>query len=130
MILPISEIKTIGYNDDYSEAMAFVVENSGKIELQVPYELDYILDEDWQFKTLRQLQGKTDFITSVEIDNNEYFSGFIKEVEEDYLTIQMIGSLGEEEGLELYNICDIRGIKINDLDNRKRLLLYNWRKTK
>ena len=35
---------------------------------------------------------------------------------------------GEDEGLTMFKVEDITHFKINDIDNRKRLLLYNWRK--
>lgn len=129
-VIRIPDIKTISYNDDYTEAMSYLIKNAEKIAQQTDFEFDYIHDESWRFTLLKQLQGKTDIITSIEIDNNEYFSGFIKDVDEENVLLQFIGTLGEEEGTELYKIEDIRGLKINDIDNRKRLLLYNWRKMK
>ena len=35
---------------------------------------------------------------------------------------------GEDQGTSLFKIEDITEISVNDIDDRRRLLLYNWRK--
>jgi hypothetical protein len=36
--------------------------------------------------------------------------------------------MGEDEGTIIYRIDDISAIRINDIENRKRAMLYKWRK--
>ena len=76
---------------------------------------------------IKQIEGNYDFISSIEI-NNSYYSGFVEEVDKENFTFNLIGKSGEDEGLTMFKVEDITHFKINDIDNRKRLLLYNWRK--
>jgi len=127
IVTRISEIISIDFEDDYSKAMKIVIENSEILANETEFNFEYFESENWKNILLNQLKGRTDFITSVEI-NNEYFSGFVKDVDEDNFIINCVGSLGENEGNALYKIEDLKGFRINDIDNRKRLLLFNSRK--
>jgi len=39
-----------------------------------------------------------------------------------------VGKMGEDLGISILKIEDITSIQIDDIDNRKRNLLYKWRK--
>jgi hypothetical protein len=85
--------------------------------------------ESWQFEILQQMEGNYEKVISVEINGSDYFSGFIHEVSENDFIIHCVGKLGEDEGTVIYKIEDVTGFKINDIDNRKRAMLFKWRKT-
>lgn len=120
------DIMSIDINDDYSKAMKYMIENSVDISDEKDLSLTFDFTENWQFETLKKIEGKYNFITSIEINNN-YFSGFVEEVDNENFTFNLIGKSGENEGLTMFKIDDISHFKINDIDNRKRLLLYNWK---
>ena len=127
IVTKISEIISIDFNDNYGKAMTFIIENSEELARENEFKFDYFESENWKTVLLNQLKHRTEIITSVEI-NDEYFCGFIEDTDESNFVIKLIGSLGEDEGNALYKIEDITGFKINDIDNRKRLMLFNWRK--
>ena len=127
IVAKISEIISIDFEDDYSKAMNYIIENSEELANEREFIFDYLEKENWKKTLLNQLINRKDIITSVEI-NDEYFSGFIIEVDDENFIIKCVGSLGEDEGNALYKIEDLTGFKINDIDNRKRLMLFNWRK--
>jgi len=57
----------------------------------------------------------------------ESICGFVHKLTENKLIIKPIGKLGEDEGLSLYKLSDINSIQPDDLECRKRLLLYKWK---
>ncbi len=127
IIIKKSDIISIDINDDYSKAMTYIIENSIEISDENNFNLSFNFKENWQFELLKQIEGNYDFISSIEI-NNSYYSGFVEEVDKENFTFNLIGKSGEDEGLTMFKVEDITHFKINDIDNRKRLLLYNWRK--
>ena len=126
IIIKKSDIISIDINDDYSKAMTYIIENSIEISDENNFNLSFNFKENWQFELLKQIEGNYDFISSIEI-NNSYYSGFVEEVDKENFTFNLIGKSGEDEGLTMFKVEDITHFKINDIDNRKRLLLYNWR---
>jgi len=126
IIIKKSDIQSIDINDDYSKAMTYFIENSIDISDEKKFNLNFNFKESWQFETLKQIEGNHDFISSIEI-NNSYYSGFVEEVDKENFTINLIGKSGQDEGITMFKVEDITHFKINDIDNRKRLLLYNWR---
>ncbi|WP_234111304.1 hypothetical protein [Chryseobacterium sp. R2A-55] len=127
IVTKISEIISIDLEDDYSKAMSYIIENSEELANETEFNFNYFDNGNWKTILLNQLNNRKDIITSIEI-NDDYFSGFIIEVDSESFIIKCIGSLGEDEGNALYKIEDLTGFKINDIDNRKRLMLFNWRK--
>lgn len=126
IVLKNSEIISIDYDDEYTLYMSYVVKNSEKIFQEEEFVFDFIEDENWQYNLLKQLEGKTNILTALDI-NNENYIGFIKQVEEETFIIALIDSLGESNGFSIFKTLDINEIKVNDQENRKRLLLYNFR---
>ncbi|SEF58832.1 hypothetical protein SAMN05421847_0392 [Halpernia humi] len=127
LILQICDIKAIDFDDEYTNAMKLVIENSEKLATEDEFKFDFYDNENWKFILLNQLKFKTEIITSIEIEN-DYFTGFIKDVDEENFVINLVGSLGQDEGNSIYKIEDLKSFRVNDIDNRKRLLLYNSRK--
>ncbi len=128
IIAQISDIQSVDFNDEYEKVMQCVIDYSNELEKEDETNILLIESEDWQFELLKQLEGNFDKITSLEI-NSSYFSGFIIEVSETDFIFHCVGKLGEDEGLVIYRIEDITGFRINDIDNRKRAMLYKWRKS-
>ncbi|SKC12365.1 hypothetical protein SAMN05660477_03162 [Soonwooa buanensis] len=127
IFIQLSQIKNIDFNDEYTKSIAYVIENSEKIANENKFEIAFVEDENWKNLILNQLNKKTEIISSVKV-YGEYYSGFIMNVDEESFVIKCIDSLGIDQGLSMFKIDDLTEFKINDIDNRKRLLLYNWRK--
>lgn len=123
----IDNIKSVDYDDDYAKAMQYLIENATQIDKETNINLDLSFQENWQINLLKQLEG-TNHIVRVEIKGSEYYSGLISTLSKLDFVLQRIGDLGEDEGKSLYKIEDLTAIRINDIENRKKALLYNWRK--
>jgi hypothetical protein len=128
IIAQISEIQNVDFNDDYAKAMQCVIDYSKELEKEDKINLIISEGEDWDFDILKQMEGDFEKITSVEINSSDYFSGFILEVSESDFILNCVGKLGQDEGTVVYRIEDVTGFRINDIDNRKRAMLYKWRK--
>jgi hypothetical protein len=127
MIIQINEIKSLDFNDDYCKSMQVVIDYANELEKEIPVNLLLPETESWTSEILRQMEGDYEIITSVEI-NSDYFSGFVVDVSDTHFVLLCVGKIGEEEGTSTFKIEDISGFQINDIDNRKRVMLYKWRK--
>jgi hypothetical protein len=127
IVSQILDIQSIDFNDDYSKAMQVVIDYSGELEKEDKVNFILTENDDWDYSILKQLEGKFSVVASVEMGSG-YFSGFIVEVSETDFILNCVGKLGEDEGTVVYKIEDVTGFKINDIDNRRRAMLYKWRK--
>jgi hypothetical protein len=129
IIVQYQDIKSVDFNDDYSKAMQCVIDYSEQLDKEDETILNISDSESWQLEILQQMEGNYEKVISVEINGSDYFSGFIQEVSEYDFILHCVGKLGEDEGTVIYKIEDVTGFKINDIDNRKRAMLFKWRKT-
>ena len=130
IIAQLENIKSVDFDDDYAKAMQVVIDYADEIEKETNFDITLSENDNWDFEIIKKLEGNFDILSSIEISNSDYFSGFITEVTETDFIIRCVGKMGEDEGSVIYKIEDITGFKINDIDNRKRCLLYKWRKAK
>jgi hypothetical protein len=130
IIAQLANIKSVDFDDDYAKAMQVVIDYADEIEKETNFYINLSENDNWDFEIIKKLEGNFDILSSIEISNSDYFSGFITEVTETDFIIRCVGKMGEDEGSVIYKIEDITGFKINDIDNRKRCLLYKWRKAK
>jgi len=124
----IENIKCIDFDDDYAEAMQCLIDYSAELDKETKIEVTLNDNEDWQLGILKQVKGRKDIIARLEINGSDYFSGFITKISETDLILHCLGKMGEDEGAVIYRLEDITSVRINDIDNRKRVMLYNWRK--
>lgn len=124
----VSTIESIDFDDDYSKAMKYIIENNSLLDKQSNQTLKLNDSEDWQLETLQQLEGNKDVLVSVEMNNEQYYTGFLLVVSETDFVMNCIGKMGENEDKVIYRIEDVTAIRINDMDDRKRKMLYDWRK--
>lgn len=127
ILIPLAQIKNIDFEDQYTKSIAYVIQNSEQIAKENSTEIAILDDENWKNDILNQLNRNTEIISSIKV-YGEYYTGFVLEVDEDSFMIRCIDSLGIDQGLSMFKTEDISEFKLNDIDNRKRLLLYNWRK--
>lgn len=125
----IEAIKSIDFDDDYSKSMQYLIENPNLLDQQDEINVNLNLNEEWQFEMLRQVEGDKNVVVSVEINRSDYYSGFILFVSETDFIINCLGKNGEEEGKVIYKLEDVTSLRVNDIEDRKRKLLYFWRKS-
>ena len=51
-----------------------------------------------------------------------------QEVSEEDFILNCVAKNGEDLGTSLFRMEDVTEIRVNDIDDRRRLLLYKWRK--
>lgn len=125
--LQMSTIQNIDYYDDYAKAMECLIKYSKIIDEQPEFNIELSRSEDWQIDLIRQLADNSETIVSLEIEGS-YYSGYIKKATEYDFVLHCVGKMGEDEGKIIYRIEDVTEIKILDLGDRKRDLLFKWRK--
>lgn len=130
IIEQISNIESIDFDDDYSRAMHYLIEHHAELDKQENLTINTDFSKDWQKSVLLQVEGNNNRIVRVEINGDDEYSGFVERVSDSDFLLHAIGKLGEDEAKVIYRLEDVTSIRIEDIDNRKRLLLYNWRKAK
>lgn len=120
-------IRSIDNNDDYAKAMECLIQYSSILEKEPDFKPLLNSSEDWQSELIHQLVKNRDVLVSIEI-NGEYFSGYIQKATEMDFVMNCVGKMGEDEGNVAFRIEDVTEIKLHDWDDRKKDLLYKWRK--
>ena len=75
------------------------------------------------------MKNRTDFLTSVKI-NGSFYSGFVKDVDEEFFMLHCIGVRGEDKGNIIFRIEDVTEFSFDDREDRKTLMLYQWKSKK
>jgi hypothetical protein len=128
IVAQIASIQNLDFDDDYAKAMQVVIDYSKEIEKEEAVPFSFLQTENWQYEVIKSLEGNFEIISSFEVNNSNYYSGFIVEVSETDFILNCVGKMGEDEGFVIYRMEDITGFQINDIENRRRCLLYKWRK--
>ena len=123
----IEGIENIEYNDTYCESQQHLAQKNEEIEKSNLHNYIFDLSENWRFENLNKFVDQK-IIVSIENSKNENICGFIIRVTEGGLIMNPIGKLGEDEGLSYFKLEDISSIQPDDLECRKRLILYNWKR--
>lgn len=124
------DIKTIDFDDDYSKAMQCIIDYSAELDKEQHLELPVPSTELWQFSLLKHFENDMDNLIKIEINGNDHYSGFVGRVTEHDFIFHCVGTLGEAEAKAFYRIEDVTMIRHSDIENRKRLMLYRWRKSR
>lgn len=130
VIEKISNIESIDFDDDYSRAMSYLIRHGDELDLIEKYEIEITNNDRWQQEILGNLIGSNELIVRIQVNGENFYCGLVEWADEDHLILKVIGKEGQEQGKSIYKIEDITAIRVNDLDNRKRLLLYHWRQSK
>lgn len=115
--------------DDYCKCLNYLKDHHQELEEESNLEFAIDKGEGWLMSLLRILNNETHYITRIQIRNNNRFSGFISNLGEEDFELKCIGSEGTDEGLLYFQIEDVTSLRIDDLDARKRLLLYHYRRS-
>ncbi len=128
IFIRLQNIKNVDFNDDYIKVMECLIEYSDIIDKPSNFAIHLNQSENWQFSAVLQLHNAQDQMASFEINGNEFFSGFVKDLSNEDFILNCVAKNGEDLGTSLFKIEDITEVRVNDIDDRRRLLLYNWRK--
>ncbi len=125
--LQVAGIQNVDFNDDYAKAMECLIEYSDIIDKQPKFKLELNKTDEWQTELIKQLSENSETIVSLEA-NGSYYSGYVTRATESDFVLHCVGKMGEDEGKVVYRIEDVTEFKIHDLDDRKKDLLFKWRK--
>lgn len=128
IVHPVEHFETIDFQDEYVKAMECVIDYSDQIYKPNNFNIDFFQSENFYRDVLNQLKNNEDVIVSFEISNSDYYTGYIKEASEIDFVINSVGKDGEDLGMSLFKVQDITSIQIDDVDNRRRNILFKWRK--
>lgn len=128
MFIKLANVKNIDFNDDYTKVMECLIQYSDIIDKPSDFNINLNQSDYWQYNAILQLYKAKEQIASFEINGNEFFTGFVKEHSEEDFILNCVGKNGEDLGTSLFKIEDVTEIRVNDIDDRRRLLLYKWRK--
>lgn len=123
----IDNIECFEFDDEYSKSYQYLIENHAKLERAESITIDIVDTENWQAKILKQL-SPLETLIKIEINNESAYTGAIIDFDDDMVNIACVGNLGEDEGNSIYRISDITSIQFDRMEERKRLLLSEWRK--
>lgn len=125
----IDNIESIDFEDDYAKSLKYLIDNTIDLDKEEELHQELPIGENWQFKYLNQHIGKTDRIIRITVKDDITYSGFIKKLDKESLVLHILGKLGEDEGFSMFKLNDISCVRVNDIENRKRLMLFNWKKS-
>jgi hypothetical protein len=123
----IENIESIDFEDDYSEVMEYIIANSQLLEKEEPIEVQILDLENWQHETLFPLLNDHTKIVKIQLNKENHYNGLVKEINKEFIVLKVIGANGEDNGMTIYKLDDITNVRINDIECRKRLLLYDWK---
>ncbi len=128
LFIKLANIKNIDFNDDYTRVMECLIQYADIIDKPSDFNINLNQSDYWQYNAVVQLFKAKDQMASFEINGGDFFTGFIKEISEEDFILNCVAKNGEDLGTSLFKIEDITEIRVNDIDDRRRLLLYKWRK--
>lgn len=118
----------VDYNDDYCKAMQCVIDYSDQLYQSQEFEVHFGFSEHFYLNILQQFAGNRDVVISVEISDNEESAGYIVAVNEHDFAMHCVGKMGEDLGISIFKTEDVTHVHVDDVDNRKRNMLFKWRK--
>lgn len=132
IIEKISQIERIDIEDDYLKSMKVIIKR--KEELQTKPLKSRIFEElnedNWQFVCLKPYEKEQNILVSIQINSDNFYQGYVIEVNDEFLKYEIIGNAGESEGLSLFKLDDVTSVKIHDLECKRKFILNNEIKTR
>jgi len=129
IIEKIENIQSIDFNNDYAKVMAYLIASKGKIEQQEDISIEIHHAHTWQTDILEPFINSKDRIVQIQVNRDSFYSGFVEWVNDENLVLRLVGNNGQDKGKSIFRTEDINTIRINSKDNRRRMLLYKWRKS-
>jgi hypothetical protein len=126
-LLEFSQIERVDFNDEHTNSLEFLIKNQDEFKKMNYKNLFFneLTDDDWKFQALKPYEKERKLLVGVQINQDDTYFGFIEKIDEEYFSFRCIGNLGEDKGLCVFNTEDVTSFVINDLDCRKRYLLFN-----
>lgn len=122
-----SDIKYIIVDNEYLKSMQYIVDNNSLADNNKNAVLPLESSGDWIIQALSEYKGDRSVVLGLNIDGDWYL-GFVNDLDESFFSFSELDRNGTLIDTCIYKISDISSIHVNELESRKRLMLYNWRK--
>ena len=109
--------------------MAYVISHRYEIDRKTEIPINCEDTENWRKSFLEQVKNRTDFLTSVKV-NGSFYSGFVKDVDEDFFMLHCIGTDGEDKGNIIFRIEDVTEFSFEDREDGKKWRWYQGKSKK
>lgn len=123
----VHNIESIEYDDDYCKSLEYLIHNHFELDYEEEVQIKLGIEESWQAEVLKPNVKRKDRLLRLQLSNDTFLSGLLQKIDDETLELHLIGKEGQDDGKILLKINDINSIRINDLEGRKRLLLFNWK---
>lgn len=128
VIEPLYKIRRID-KDDYCKCLQYVFEHHHELDEEKEITLNVPIDENWISNTLNEIKGEQDYIVRISVASDNRFSGFVTDVSEEDFVLRCIGADGEDDGDLYFLIDDVLSFRLNDMEARRRLMIYHYRQS-
>ncbi len=115
---------------DYESAYQFLFENSHKASKQTVKNIDLPNSENWKYDMLEKMFSLGEVITIQLNSDDNIVTGYIISFNKSHLEFNPLSNIGEDDGIVLYKIEDIKTFTINEISSRRINLFKNWRDKK
>ena len=129
LIERMSKIERLDIQDEYLESLKIIIAKNQEIrntnlKTRIFEELD---EENWQFVCLKPYEGDKNVVVGIEVNNESFYRGFVIQMDDNFIQFEILKSSGDAFGISLFKVGDINSVKINDLEGRRMLALYQER---
>lgn len=124
---PLDDFQRIDYHDDYCKAMQCVIDYSDQLYRSQDFDIHFGFSEHIYLNILKQFEGNSDVIVAVGIADGEESCGYVLSVSEEDFALHCVGKMGEDLGVSIFRTDDVTSIHVDDVDSRKRNMLFKWR---
>lgn len=124
LVKKISDIKYFETETDYLKGINYLIENQKEILTQTyTYKKDKYEDNTFT-KIFENFIGNKEFIVKFELNDEEIYYGFLEWCDENSFSIINIDNSGIVIGKAIFKFEDIKLYQIDEIECRKRVLLY------
>lgn len=107
--------------------MEYLITNNHLLENDVTFNVQITQSKNWQYELIKPLVNDVNSVIRIIMSNDDTFIGIVSKLDESHVVLNGFDTEGTNEFFTLYKLEDIKSIRINDLDARKRLLLFKWK---
>lgn len=122
-----SDIKYITTDNEYLKAMQYIIDNNGFADEYKNSVLPLQTSGDWIQQVLEEYKGDKSSVLGIQVCDDWYI-GFVEDLDDIFVSFTELDKNGMVIDTSIYKVNDISSIHVNELEGRKRLKLYNWRK--
>ncbi len=128
VIEKIESIKSIDFDDEYSRIMHYLIENPHLLEDHKEISIKKPKTKNWKYEVAKLLVGDTNSVLRIIMENEDTYTGRVVKLDKEHIVLNLLDSDGIDLNLSLFKFDDITSMRINDIEGRKRLIAYKWRK--